>query len=400
MAAARSDTATNRCCRAPNAAPPISSLHVTTDSQDGWAHGRYLPSAFLATSMLPYSIFESALRSWEPRGHDARKEKDDSRGTASTRPLVAWSRLPSTPDGLLDASVNGTEQTARGNYREVWTAGSGGQMTAIRSTTLGCPTCESREIRPVFQSPDRDWGSGESFWFVRCARCGLVRIEPQPTPEELSRFYPEGNWPRAQSGTNALDAWILGVPWRQLMRHRAEAVRAVVPGPARLLEIGAGDGYFLRYMKELGWEVEGVEMGQPAAEFANAKLGVDVHCGRIESVSLSRTDYDVIYMHHVFEHLGSPLETLRHLRSLAEGATGQGRLHSQANEDLQPRGNDADRLHRKHALCAHGRKDPHGGTSSTWGQTCLRAPQRPAALRPRVEAAPAASGEGLLVAGA
>jgi len=189
-------------------------------------------------------------------------------------------------------------------------------MTAIRSTTLGCPTCESREIRPVFQSPDRDWGSGESFWFVRCARCGLVRIEPQPTPEELSRFYPEGNWPRAQSGTNALDAWILGVQWRQLMRHRAEAVRAVVPGPARLLEIGAGDGYFLRYMKELGWEVEGVEMGQPAAEFANAKLGVDVHCGRIESVSLSRTDYDVIYMHHVFEHLGSPLETLRHLRSL------------------------------------------------------------------------------------
>lgn len=189
-------------------------------------------------------------------------------------------------------------------------------MTEAPIAVVACPTCESREIRPVFRSPDRDWGSGESFWFVRCAECGLVRIEPQPTPEELSRFYPEGNWPRAQREQDALDAWILGVPWKQLMRRRAEAIFAVVPGPARILEIGAGDGYFLRHMKDSGWEVEGVEMGQPAAEFANSKLGVKVHCGRLEDVSLSHSEYDVIYMHHVFEHLGNPLETLRQVRSL------------------------------------------------------------------------------------
>ncbi len=100
------------------------------------------------------------------------------------------------------------------------------------------------------------------------------------------------------------------------MHGRAEAVRAVVPGPARLLEIGCGDGYFLRYVKDLGWDVEGIELGRSAAEFARERLGVRVHCGRVEELSLPQSRYDVIYLHHVFEHLGSPLETLQRLRPL------------------------------------------------------------------------------------
>ncbi len=195
-----------------------------------------------------------------------------------------------------------------------------GSMTRAPATPHGCPICEAPVARAVLEARDWEWGSGQSFSFVKCGRCGLVRIDPRPTPEELSRFYPQENWPRLQAAGDPLGAWILGVPWRQLMRSRAAAIRAVVPGPARLLEIGCGDGYFLRYMHESGWEVEGIEPARPAVEFARERLGVGVHCGRLEELSLRERAYDVIYMHHVFEHLASPLETLRCLRPLlAEG---------------------------------------------------------------------------------
>lgn len=116
-----------------------------------------------------------------------------------------------------------------------------------------------------------------------------------------------------------LKANVMGVPWREHMRWRARDVQAVVPGPARLLEIGCGDGYFLRYMQDSGWNVRGVEPGRAAVEYATKELAVPVECGFPEDLSSSLGRYDVIYMNHVIEHIGSPVETLRCIRSnLAE----------------------------------------------------------------------------------
>ena len=101
-------------------------------------------------------------------------------------------------------------------------------MTQSRGTSLRCPICETQEKRPLFRGRDWEWGSGESFSFVKCARCGLVRTEPQPSPEELGRFYPEETWPRVRAEGDPLEACVLGVPWRQLMRGRAEAGNGIV----------------------------------------------------------------------------------------------------------------------------------------------------------------------------
>ncbi len=185
--------------------------------------------------------------------------------------------------------------------------------------SVACPVCEAREARFLFESRDLEFGSGEVFSFVQCALCGLVRVDPRPTAQELSRFYPEENWSRVKGRGDPLNANVMGVPWREHMRRRARDVQAVVPGPARLLEIGCGDGYFLRYMQDLGWEVRGVEPGRAAAEYATKELGVPVECGFPEDLRSSLGRYDAIYMNHVIEHIGSPVETLCRIRpNLAE----------------------------------------------------------------------------------
>jgi SAM-dependent methyltransferase len=70
----------------------------------------------------------------------------------------------------------------------------------------------------------------------------------------------------------------------------------------RLLDIGSGSGSYLQTMKNLGWEVEGVEPDEQAVEFSR-KCGLNVRHGTLEELALPNRYYDVITMSHVFEHL-------------------------------------------------------------------------------------------------
>jgi len=58
-----------------------------------------------------------------------------------------------------------------------------------------CPMCGGARASVVFRQTDRLYRTTEKlFAVVRCERCGLMRLEPQPTPQELRRYYPETYW--------------------------------------------------------------------------------------------------------------------------------------------------------------------------------------------------------------
>jgi SAM-dependent methyltransferase len=80
----------------------------------------------------------------------------------------------------------------------------------------------------------------------------------------------------------------------------------------RLLDVGAGNGQFLWLMKELGWEVEGVEPDRYAAEIA-ASIGLKVLCCPIEEAPLEPFSYDAVTLNHVIEHLPDPVNVLKKL---------------------------------------------------------------------------------------
>jgi SAM-dependent methyltransferase len=70
----------------------------------------------------------------------------------------------------------------------------------------------------------------------------------------------------------------------------------------RLLDIGSGSGSYLQTMKSLGWDAEGVEPDDKAAELS-CKSGLTVRHGTIEESVLPDGYYDVVTMSHVFEHV-------------------------------------------------------------------------------------------------
>jgi 2-polyprenyl-3-methyl-5-hydroxy-6-metoxy-1,4-benzoquinol methylase len=78
----------------------------------------------------------------------------------------------------------------------------------------------------------------------------------------------------------------------------------------KLLDIGTGNGEYLRLMKILGWDVEGTETDIKAVEYANTVLGIKVYTGFLSDIKLPSDTYDVLTLNHVIEHVHDPLELI------------------------------------------------------------------------------------------
>lgn len=83
----------------------------------------------------------------------------------------------------------------------------------------------------------------------------------------------------------------------------------------RLLDIGCGNGAFLARMRELGWEVAGIERDGRAAEAASGKWNIPVQVARIDNATVESGSFDVITMNHVLEHLSDPLRNTERMRT-------------------------------------------------------------------------------------
>ena len=89
----------------------------------------------------------------------------------------------------------------------------------------------------------------------------------------------------------------------------------------RLLDVGCGNGGFLLQMREVGWQVCGVEPDPKSAAQA-AAAGLDVRMGLLEDAALPAEHFDGITLNHVIEHLHDPIAALREgLRVLKPGGT-------------------------------------------------------------------------------
>jgi len=63
------------------------------------------------------------------------------------------------------------------------------------SARVECPGCGEFGVRTLFRGRDRLFHTTDkSFLLVECKNCRLIRLEPRPTPQELSRYYPPEYW--------------------------------------------------------------------------------------------------------------------------------------------------------------------------------------------------------------
>ncbi len=85
----------------------------------------------------------------------------------------------------------------------------------------------------------------------------------------------------------------------------------------RLLDVGAGDGYFLDMAKDGGFSTYGTELSSTGAGYAD-KLGHRLLLGQLKDIDFGGLKFDVITLWHVLEHLPNPGEALSIISGLLD----------------------------------------------------------------------------------
>ena len=106
--------------------------------------------------------------------------------------------------------------------------------------------------------------------------------------------------------------------WHGTEARRVLAYASGLKAGARILDIGCGDGFHLRLLKDFGdqtWQLEGVELDERAAAAARS-AGLTVHHGDVEELDLPADSYDLILLIMTIEHVADPAAILSAARDL------------------------------------------------------------------------------------
>ena len=180
-----------------------------------------------------------------------------------------------------------------------------------------CLMCGSGEFTALFHGSDRLYHTTtKQFSVVRCEQCGLLRLDPTPTAEELGRYYPDAYWfAPGQSAAGRLEEAYRRLVLRDHVRFVAQALAgSTARGP--LLDVGCGGGLFLGMMRQRGQRVVGLDFSPEAAGIAWRWQQVPALAGDLERAPLRGGSVACLTMFHVMEHLRDPRAYLAAAREL------------------------------------------------------------------------------------
>lgn len=143
--------------------------------------------------------------------------------------------------------------------------------------------------------------------FVQCSKCAHVWLNPRPAISSLPVIYPKTYYAysyKTQIHSLAVKAKDLldALKMRSILRHLSKPAES-------FLDIGCGDGRFLKVMEKKGVPRErsyGLELDAKVVSQL-AEQGYPVFCERVEDCDkIPANSIDLITMFHVIEHVDQP----------------------------------------------------------------------------------------------
>lgn len=213
-----------------------------------------------------------------------------------------------------------------------------------------CPVCGCGNNEILYRDLiDIFFGCAPGKWSMcLCAECGASFLNPRPTKETIHLAYknyythdvrnadklrPSGFIKKVKALVkNCYLKLLYRSPAESFMRRvflqfffntnslaRRELDRWVrnlpVPerGNSRLLDIGCGNGYFMKIAERAGWDPLGIDFDKKALVAAKA-VSAEVICCNVYSLPFGSDSIDYITINHVIEHLHEPLAALVEIR--------------------------------------------------------------------------------------
>ncbi len=137
-----------------------------------------------------------------------------------------------------------------------------------------------------------------SYNWVKCNRCGLVYVNPTPDARFLEQIYEQSDQGLYQDESNNI-AWTYSRYLRRfsgLLNRRCAA-----------LDVGAGDGFFLKELRDLGFQdVLGLEPSADACRRAKSEVSPFLLNQSFRESDFRAGSFDFISCFQTLEHLPNP----------------------------------------------------------------------------------------------
>jgi len=163
-------------------------------------------------------------------------------------------------------------------------------------SSITCPLCNQSTFSRLFEK------KGRGFW--RCESCSLEKIHPQPTLQELGEYY-EGSFRDGMYKTFTSAEQMKKMTAQQRLKEISPHVNIT----GTWLDVGCANGEFIHYLKEKGYDAEGLELSEHAVNQAKER-GLKARTGTMEALGVDEK-FEGITAFDVIEHVLDPLEFLQ-----------------------------------------------------------------------------------------
>jgi SAM-dependent methyltransferase len=191
-----------------------------------------------------------------------------------------------------------------------------GAPTIATADVPSCPVCGASEFAQYAVGFDYELLTCSNPWrFVQCLHCRHVWLNPRPAVSALPVVYPPTYYAYNYSAIN-----LIARKSKELLDRRkiARIVRHCPAPPRSYLDVGCGDGRFLRVMEKLGvprGALYGLELDQRVVDRLRSEGYTGVLCERAETVSsFPEGGIDLVTMFHVIEHVDNPGTVVSRIR--------------------------------------------------------------------------------------
>jgi len=180
----------------------------------------------------------------------------------------------------------------------------------FRTQKLRCPLCNNENCKTLFSPTNRYFPV--RLPLVQCSSCGLLYVNPQPTYEEIVKYY-EGWW----GNMTASDYVELEQKFDKFYSGICNIVHKMMPS-GKVLDVGAGSGTVLKKLKNDGYDVEGIEPGKINVEYFKKEWDIPIVQTDLLSFDSHGKKYGIIMMLEILEHSNEPLKMLQKCLALLE----------------------------------------------------------------------------------
>jgi 2-polyprenyl-3-methyl-5-hydroxy-6-metoxy-1,4-benzoquinol methylase len=157
--------------------------------------------------------------------------------------------------------------------------------------------------------------SGEEFKLVENEAFGFLETQPQPSEENLSKYYNTEDYISHTDTRRNLLEKVYHIVRSISLKKKLKLINSFFSEKKSLLDVGCGTGDFLQIAQRNNWSVSGIEPNERARHIANLKTKNSVF--EVEQLTkFEKHNFDVITLWHVLEHLPKLDEQISILKSL------------------------------------------------------------------------------------